>query len=118
MNKNHAKDYLIEYANSLTNKDWLKCLIIEAINTNGNISQEKLDEIYLNLTKNQEISVPTIDNRGTQTDSILLHSLKHISGINALANDQTITFSPDVTILHGMNGAGKSSYFRILNKVE
>lgn len=117
MNKNHAKDYLIEYANSLTNKDWLKCLIIEAINTNGNISQEKLDEIYLNLTKNQEISVPTIDNRGTQTDSILLHSLKHISGINALANDQTITFSPDVTILHSMNGAGKSSYFRILNEV-
>lgn len=44
MSKTHAKDYLIEYANSL-DKDWLKCLIIETINTNGNISNEKLEEI-------------------------------------------------------------------------
>lgn len=116
MGKTHAKDYLIDYANSI-NKDWLKCLIIEAINTNGNISKEKLDEIYLNLTENHALKIPAIQSRGIQSDAIIFEALKHVSGINALAKDQTITFSPDVTILHGMNGAGKSSYFRILNEI-
>lgn len=116
MSKTHAKDYLIEYANSL-DKDWLKCLIIETINTNGNISNEKLEEIYLNLSQNSPLTIPAITSKGVANTSIILHSLKHISGINALANDQTITFSPNITILHGMNGAGKSSYFRILNEI-
>lgn len=116
MSKTHAKDYLIEYANSI-DKEWLRCLIIESINSNGNISEGRLNEIYLNLAKGHALTIPIIQDRGVQRDSILFQSLKHISGINALANNQTITFSPNVTILHGMNGAGKSSYFRILNEV-
>lgn len=116
MGKTHAKDYLIEYANN-TNRDWLKCLIIEAINTNGNISEERLKDIYLNLSKGKALTIPAIQSRGEQRDSIQLLSLKHISGINALASNQTIIFSPNVTILHGMNGVGKSSYFRVLNEI-
>lgn len=116
MGKTHAKDYLIEFASN-TNKDWLKCLIVEAINTNGNISEERLSDIYLNLSNGKVLTIPEIQIRGGQRDSIQLLSLKHISGINALASNQTIIFSPNVTILHGMNGAGKSSYFRVLNEI-
>ena len=35
----------------------------------------------------------------------------------ALANEQTIEFSNDITLLYGKNGSGKSSYFRILNEI-
>lgn len=117
MDKMHAKDYLIEYANSLNGKDWLKCLVFEAINTNGNISEERMNAIYSNLIDGTDITVPNIESRTIQSESILLSSLKHISGVNALKNNQTIKFNNNVTILHGMNGAGKSSYFRILNEI-
>lgn len=42
--KTHARDYLIDF--SQTQDDWLKLLILEALNTNGKISGEKLDKIY------------------------------------------------------------------------
>ena len=117
MTKTHAKEYLIEFANSLTDKDWLKCLILEAINTNGNISEDRFNAIYDNLSKNSSLEMPVIQVGSNVSDSISLVSLKHISGINALKDNQTIKFSNNVTILHGMNGAGKSSYFRILNEI-
>jgi energy-coupling factor transporter ATP-binding protein EcfA2 len=43
--------------------------------------------------------------------------LEHIQGVNALKQNQTIKFNNSVTILYGLNGAGKSSYFKILNEI-
>ena len=37
--KTHTKDYLVEF--SQNQKPWLKLLIIEALNTNGKVSESK-----------------------------------------------------------------------------
>ena len=37
--------------------------------------------------------------------------------MNALATDQTLRFGRDINIVYGLNGTGKSSYFRIINDI-
>ncbi len=114
--KIHAKDYLVDFSNG--QNDWLKYLILEAINTNGKISNDKLDEIYSCLKEGKDVQFPHLHVSSTSnTLNICLKKLEHISGVNALAAAQTIIFSDNVTVLYGLNGAGKSSYFKVLNEI-
>lgn len=47
--------------------------------------------------------------------TVALKSLRNVQNVNALAENQSITFIPKgVTIIYGDNGAGKSGYVRIL----
>ena len=50
------------------------------------------------------------------SSSVTLVSSTHHRGVNALASKQTITFSPNLTVVYGRNSAGKSGYIRILKK--
>ena len=114
--KKNAKEYLKEFASS--KPDWLKALIYEAIESNGNISDDKKVEIFGCLKDNNTIAInePNIDDNHSDNE-IHLVSLEHIKGVNALKRNQTIKFHRDVTILYGLNGAGKSGYFKVLNEV-
>ena len=47
-------------------------------------------------------------------DPVTLHSIFHHRGVNALAENQTLRFSPRLTIVYGDNAAGKTGYIRIL----
>ena len=47
---------------------------------------------------------------------VLLESLTHHIGVNALAQDQTVEFGPRLTVVYGANAAGKSGYTRILKR--
>lgn len=116
-NKNHAKDYLSEFANN--KPEWLKALIKDAIDTNGSIEELRINEIFDNLLNGTPLQVQTHNLSSAQQSSqkLLFESLTHISGVNALCENQTIKFSPDVTVLYGLNGSGKSGYFRILNNI-
>lgn len=42
--------------------------------------------------------------------------LTHHDGVNALAQEQTISFGPHLTVVYGQNAAGKSGYTRILKQ--
>ncbi|RAI84724.1 AAA family ATPase [Algoriphagus yeomjeoni] len=114
--KSNAKEYLKEFASS--QPDWLKALIYDSIESNGNITNERKNEIFRHITNgvNLNITEPNLSNE-TNDSEIRLTKLIHKSGVNALKEDQTIKFSNDVTILYGMNGAGKSSYFKVLNEI-
>ena len=116
-NKNHAKDYLSEFTNN--KPEWLKALIKDAIETNGAIEESRINEIFDNLLNDTPLQVQTYNLSSAQQSSqkLLFESLTHISGVNALCENQTIKFSPDVTVLYGLNGSGKSGYFRILNNI-
>ena len=116
-NKSHAKDYLFEFANN--KPEWLKALIKNAIETNGSIEESRINEIFDNLLNGTPIQEQSNNLPSSQRSSqkLLFESLTHVSGVNALCENQTIKFSPDVTVLYGLNGSGKSSYFRILNEV-
>lgn len=49
-------------------------------------------------------------------EAVSLVSLIHHHGANALAPEQTVSFSPNLTIVYGKNAAGKSGYARILKR--
>lgn len=118
MKYTHSKDYLIELASNSQTHGWLKDLIIKIVNNNGMIPDAELADSVQQL-KTNAASVLVIPNTAmsNQNADIRLLSLTHHSGVCALANEQTIEFSNDITLLYGKNGSGKSSYFRILNEI-
>lgn len=49
--------------------------------------------------------------------TVALKSVRGVQNINALAENQTLTFIPKgITVIYGDNGAGKSGYVRILKR--
>ena len=117
MEKTNAKEYLMDMAAD-SSEEWLKSLIYAAIETDGNVTDEKLQEITDAYVRDSAPSyrIPTSFSNEI-IGTVKLTVLEHVSGVNALIDNQKIAFSPDITIIHGMNGTGKSSYFRILNKM-
>jgi hypothetical protein len=51
---------------------------------------------------------------GSGAAPVSLDSIFHHRGVNALAEDQTLKFSPKLTVVYGDNAAGKTGYIRIL----
>lgn len=118
MEYTHSKDYLIELASNPQTHGWLKDLIIKIVNNNGMISDAELaDSVQQLKTNAASVLVIPSTAMSNQNADIKLLSLIHHSGVCALANEQTIEFSNDITLLYGKNGSGKSSYFRILNEI-
>ncbi len=104
---------------------WAKYLA-EKILCGSAISDADIDIAYsyqleeLNLTDETEKSEITIsynaDNTGNYKLDLLLSKLENVEGVNALTENQTIDFSPNLTIIYGANGSGKSGYVRLLKK--
>lgn len=46
--------------------------------------------------------------------AVALDSIFHHKGVNALAESQSLKFGPQLTLVYGDNGAGKTGYIRIL----
>lgn len=55
-----------------------------------------------------------IDHRADETSSIRLRQISNLNNINALVENQTLTFCEGLTTIYGENGSGKSGYARIL----
>ncbi len=45
---------------------------------------------------------------------VVLTKLSEVKGVNKLAEDQIMEFSPNITVVYGNNGVGKTGYSRIL----
>ena len=69
------------------------------------------------LAEQQEtnpLSAEHIPNRAAGATPVLLESIYHQQGVNALAENQTLKFGSGLTVVYGDNGAGKTGYIRIL----
>ncbi|WP_058533967.1 AAA family ATPase [Legionella saoudiensis] len=55
--------------------------------------------------------IPSFD---TTLSKVVLDSIYHHRGVNALAERQTLRFSSSLTVVYGDNAAGKTGYIRIL----
>lgn len=55
-----------------------------------------------------------IPDTSTASGQVTLVSIFHHRGVNALAENQTLKFSPNLTVVYGDNAAGKTGYIRIL----
>lgn len=58
-----------------------------------------------------DIAIPSSDAK-----NVSLASVTHHRGVNALANEQTLSFGPQLTVVFGRNAAGKSGFTRILKR--
>jgi len=55
-----------------------------------------------------------VPDKGSGSGQVTLASIFHHRGVNALAEGQTLNFSPGLTVVYGDNAAGKTGYIRIL----
>jgi len=68
-------------------------------------------------TERPAISIVCRIDSGYYKDDLKLQQISGITGINALVPDQILTLGPNLTIIYGANGSGKSGYIRLLNNV-
>ncbi|WP_434353632.1 AAA family ATPase [Psychrobacter sp. HD31] len=68
-------------------------------------------------TEKPEITINyNSENADNYKPDLLLSKLENVEGVNALIKNQTIDFNPNLTIIYGANGSGKSGYIRLLKK--
>ena len=113
---NTASDYLVAYINEPKSDKWI-CKVIRTFFQKEN--EKKVHALAEDLLGINEYVVSEEENRvvDTSNDSIVLKELLHKSGVNALAENQKIKFNSQVNVIYGLNGTGKSSYFRIINEM-
>jgi len=113
--------FLWEWAEEKGN--WAKLLLHEISNTSESLSSDKLAIIYKHFRKSIglpenieeiEIQKPVIQFSGSTVQITKLHK---ILGLNRLSPDSVIEFSPNLTVIYGENGTGKSGFSRILKDV-
>lgn len=115
MNAVHSKNILIEFSRNLNLPGWLKELCYLTI-SNGYLSKAHLKKVY-DIFVGEE-NAQSEEPKDSESDRLILRKLIHKSGVNALSDDSSIVFCPEgITLLYGVNGSGKSGYFRILNHV-
>lgn len=117
--KNNAIDYLIDLVEKGDCNAWLSYIIKFFIENKGIIDDNVKNDLADYLLQRKKIPniVSPSNNFSTKNEKIILTKLEHLSGVNALSEEQSITFSPAMNIIYGLNGTGKSSYFRILNNM-
>lgn len=117
--RSNSKEYLEEYSNG--QDVWLKFLIDKLLLSNGKLEDDTIEEAYTLLLNPKELEDDAIINSNTEFETksknFHIEELMHISGVNALKENQTIKFNKEVTILYGQNGSGKSGYFKVLNEI-
>ena len=122
-NKKSLETEVKEFANFLPY--WAK-YICSKILSKGKVSNSDIDTAYnyvaddLKLTKEVEKLEIELNynpnNSGDFKEELIIDTLKKVQGVNALAENQTIEFSPNVTVIYGANGSGKSGYIRLLKQ--
>jgi energy-coupling factor transporter ATP-binding protein EcfA2 len=101
-------------------RDALRRLVL-----NGELHSEDIDDLTAickgehGLTEKvapQPLAKAHVPERGAAAKAVSLESIFHHKGVNALAENQTLKFAPNLTIVYGDNGAGKTGYIRILKQ--
>jgi hypothetical protein len=113
-----------EFANS--QPYWAKYLSSEVLAGNE-ITDTIIDTSYSYLlekldlkeeTDKPELSISYNPNASDDfKENLTFVSLTNVEGVNALTENQTIELTPNLTIIYGANGAGKSGYVRLLKNV-
>ncbi|MCP4050454.1 MAG: AAA family ATPase [bacterium] len=123
MKKRNAIEYLREHTS------YTEVLIAEIIkfiiSNNGKYSTQKKEQLFESLLQPNINDTPFLinsknfseENTREVNENIAINSIKHVQGVNALQPNQKIDFSNSLTIIYGLNGSGKSGYFRILNEL-
>ena len=107
------QDYWFQYAGNI---------LLE----NETVTDEHRSKIYQYLLEDYTLAVPAeerspvgfkdvAEDLAAHADSLVLEFIKDVDQVNALAKGQSIKIGPNLTIIYGANGAGKSGYIRLMN---
>lgn len=115
---------LVSWANG--QDAWIRLLTAETILSRKELSDDALSKIYSVFLAEKsftDLPVPEVPKleleiaEATNEDSLELTEIRQVEGVNALAADQILAFDPDLTVLFGQNGSGKTGYSRILKRI-
>lgn len=115
------RQILIDWANQ--QDGWVRRLVSEVLATGRAVPEGTITEIYESFKAEKGLGaampdpVAPITAAGEGSDdeeSLILTKLSQVKGVNALAEGHEISFNPNMTVLFGENGAGKTGYARVL----
>ena len=115
---------LVDWANE--QDAWVRQITAETILSRQAPSNALLDAAYTTflaekgLGNNKAPEIPQLEliaADAAEEETLELVSLANIEGVNALAVDQELGFDPELTVLFGQNGSGKTGYARILKRI-
>lgn len=100
-------------------------LLLSRLVAADELPDNMLDEVFAEYLINQRLAGPaavrvTWDMAlpqfqvGARAAASTLSTMTSVSGVNALAAGETLSFGPKLTVIYGPNGAGKSGYARVL----
>lgn len=116
--KKEILDYLWEWAENAG--DWAEFLVKTVVEKEEALSEDELNAVYGEFLKAivpKEDETPVSIERPkltVESSDLVLRSMSDIKGVNKLAENQTLDFSKNITVVYGENASGKSGYSRIL----
>lgn len=114
---------LVDWANG--QDAWVRQLTAETILSRQAPTESLLGAVYATFLGEKGLGdtspdIPKLELAAVESaeeETLELVSLAGIEGVNALAADQQLDFDPELTVLFGQNGSGKTGYARILKRI-
>eukprot|EP01035_Chromulina_nebulosa_P010319 gene10319-13873_t len=119
--KKEIIDFLWEWADS--NGDWAKLLVSKIVTKESHLDDTERTEVFDYFLKSIGLKIGLKDLTVAKPiytpvgKKIRIVSLSEVKGVNRLAENQTINFSENLTVIYGENGTGKTGYGRILKSL-
>jgi energy-coupling factor transporter ATP-binding protein EcfA2 len=114
-----CSDLLSAFVRDCTHPAWARDLVCLAIQTGGVFTETERALIWEeceNSVASPSLAIPA--SIGAPYPKVLIDKITHHHGVNALADNQEISFCEEgITLLYGQNRSGKSGYFRLLNNL-
>lgn len=112
-------DLLRQFVADTSHPVWARDLVCLVANTGGTLLGDDIYQIWEEFEQGATTPTQTLSaGIGTPYPKVDLLKLTHHQGVNALADNQEISFCNEgITLLFGQNRSGKSGYFRILNQL-
>ncbi|WP_340249579.1 AAA family ATPase [Sulfitobacter pontiacus] len=104
--------------------DWQRYIISHAVR-DGTLTDARIDEAYRLFLRDRELDnvdeeLPDVPESVTgraasEGTPLTLQAIKSLKNVNAIPEASHVTFGPQLTVIYGHNGAGKSGFARILS---
>lgn len=113
-------DFLWDWTNPLGS--WSKLLVQLVTNKQAALDQNERNRVFdyflqdIGFTHDVPLPPLTITKPSFAPPSkeVVLTKLSEVKGVNKLAENQVMDFSPNITVVYGNNGVGKTGYSRVL----
>jgi len=113
-------DFLWDWTNPLGS--WSKLLVELVTNKQAALDQNERKRVFDYFLQDigfaHQIPFPpltiTKPSFTPSSKKVALTKLSEVTGVNKLAEDQVMEFSPNITVVYGNNGVGKTGYSRVL----